>query len=512
VLLCTAAACSDAPTASRAALPAARHDGAAAVTTLRPPTLIPNRIKYRDAGYHPATGRAGSASLYLQALVGRDGKTEMQVATSPWGITDGWAPGAITHLQVKALDSAGKLLATRTHGADLPGGGAATLTYGGMARGTQLRVQGTVRGIDAHRTDVPVVTGTVRLRPNLAVYGVTAPARVREGPWGVPISATVTETNGDVGAMTMCRLYVDGVPRDWAGRIWVDAGDAVTCLFSAVFSSAGKHRVEVRLEDMLPRDDDPADNTASAEVEVEADDELLYSASVYSVAHDNHVFTRSRWTVDNDLDNFGSESGNETRSSNAHQEISFSGWSMKGMSRLPRVEVEEESAGAPVFSIAYDFEITWENYDWTCGQGLDGAIGVFVAVCTSSDAFGGTNLTYGRWSTRVTYHSTDWGRYWDAHTGEDQVYHYNYDDGYEEGLAPAALGSDFTIRVRLVADGTQFSAVATFPLQTEELRFDSPLTCWTESYAWAGATSEYCSLYEDSRKTVFGSKGGRWPF
>ena len=503
-VLLAAAACSDAPTASRAALPAARHDGAAAATTLRRPTLIPNRVKYRDAGYHPATGRAGSATLFMQALVGRDGKTEMQVATNEWGLREGWSPGAITHLQVKALAPDGKLLATRTHGSELPGGGVATLTYGGMTRGTQLQVQGTVRGIDANRTDVPVVTGTVRLRPNLAVRDVVAPERVREGS-AVWISATVAETNGDLGAWSACQLYVDGTPRDWAQGIWVDAGDAVTCLFYTDFSGGGRHQVEVRLGYSSPRDDDPRDNAASTQVEVEGSTELFYFASVSDFRSDQHVLTRSLWSTSDSLGNSsGLETQDESRSSQAQRQVAFYGWTFRAMSALPRVEIEEESAGASVFSAAYHVEPIWVDYGWTCGEGQDGATGVFLAFCSS--AWGGTNVQYARWSTRVTYHSSNYVRFWDSLTGEDLVYHYNYDQESGDGLPLTPLGGDFTIRVRLVADGTQFSAAAAFPLQTEELRFDSPLSCWTESYPyWPGSTGEYCSLYEESRKTVSGS-------
>jgi hypothetical protein len=509
-VLGAAAACADAPTASRAPSPTARHDGAIAATTLHRPTLIANRVKYRDAGYQPATGRDGNASLYVQALAGRDGKTEVKVSTDYWGLVYGWGPGDITQLQVKAFDAGGKLLATRTHAADLPGGGAATLTFPGMARGTRLQVQGAVRGIDPRRTGVPVVTGAVRLRPNLAVRGVVAPARVRAGSQ-VIISATVAETNGDVGAWSSCNLFVDGQRQDWAQWIWVDAGDAVTCMFFTGLTAEGKHRVEVRLGDAQPRDDDPADNSAAAEVEVYTTDELMYSASASQFETDDHTFTSIRWTVADSLGNaWGTEDENDWRMRVASRGTSFYGWSVRGMSRLPAVQIEEESGGTPLHSATYEVEPLWSYDGFSCGYGWDDATGVFLSVCTDTDAPGGTSVSYSRGSTRVTYHSSSFSRYWDGRTGEEQVYHYNYDSESGSAAPLEPWGSDFTLRVRLVDGESQLWAAPTFPLQASEYQYGQPLSCWTWSDWWYNATSEYCYQYDSSFRGTSGTTAN-WP-
>ena len=42
------------------------------------PKLYPNSKKYRDTGAHPATGRSGSASLMVRALLGKDNKTDLE--------------------------------------------------------------------------------------------------------------------------------------------------------------------------------------------------------------------------------------------------------------------------------------------------------------------------------------------------------------------------------------------------------------------------------------------------
>ncbi|HEX6747569.1 MAG TPA: hypothetical protein VF092_09800 [Longimicrobium sp.] len=501
LLLCAAAACGDAPTASRIAQPAPRHDGATA-STLRRPALIANTVRYRDLGHHPATGRSGSVSLAVQALLGHDGSTEMEVRA----FAQDWLQRpVITHLQLKALTPDGRMIGTRVYGPGLTDSSVASPTVGGLARGTQLQVMATVTGADRNRTDVPTITGTVWRRPNLAVRDLSAPARVRQGRSAL-VTATVAETNGDLGAVTSCQLYLDGVAQDWAQGVWVDAGDAVTCLFWPTFRSAGTHRVEVRLGGAWPRDDDPADNSASAEVEVETSNELVYSAVVSGSEGNSYRRSRESWTFG---DSVGSQSGNEygdeTRSVYANRTTSASGYIQKGMSRLPRVEVEEESGGVPVVSGAYELALTYDYGGDLCGYGSDGATGVLVTACTHTGEFPFTNAWYSRMSTNVSYHSVSYMRVWDDRSGNEFVYHFNYDQDFVGGLPLAPLGADYTVRMRLVDGETEFHGAATFPVQVSEFREEWPWTCSTNSYWWAAATMEYCSTSQSWTRNLYGS-------
>lgn len=501
LVLGAAAACADAPTASRATS-APRHDAATAVTTLRRPTLISNHVKYRDAGAHPASGKAGAATLYMQALLGRDGKTEVQVATSELAFRNGWGPGEIAQLQVKALGPDGHPVATRVHTGDLPGGGTATFSYGGMARGTTLRAQAAVRGLDPHRTDVPVATGQVRLRPNLAVKEVTAPERVRVGAV-LTVSATIAETNGDVGEFSDCLLYVDGQQTDGARWIWVDAGDAVTCFFYAGFLPEGRHQLEVRLSSGLPRDDDPADNAASTEVEVYSTDEMFYDVYLNGSETTSRSFSRSTWFS---RDGEGIESSglfeNHGSSDISSWSIAFYGWANRGMSQAPRVEVEEETNGARVFSGVYDMADLLGGS--TCGMGVDPAAGVSVFACTGNDPLGYTMMGYFRSSTRVSYHSHSVSRYFDGYTGEEQVYHDNYDVEDSAGLPLPELGSDYTLRVRVGDGTTQLSATTTFPVSISDYDYVFPWTCTRWEADWATMWSEYCWEREERGRSIFG--------
>ncbi|HEV3050118.1 MAG TPA: hypothetical protein VGX50_07410, partial [Longimicrobium sp.] len=103
-------ACTDVPTAAPARI--AQPDQPARTVSASGATLIPNTIKYRDNGGKPATGRAGSAVLQAFALLGKDGRTELQysaVSADPWQ----WMPGTITRVQVKALDADGTVMFTQ---------------------------------------------------------------------------------------------------------------------------------------------------------------------------------------------------------------------------------------------------------------------------------------------------------------------------------------------------------------------------------------------------------------
>ena len=62
-------------------------------------TTYPNSRKYRDAGFHPATASAGSATISVRSLLGRSGTTDVEVTT---GTFDGGAPtGTLSSVQVK---------------------------------------------------------------------------------------------------------------------------------------------------------------------------------------------------------------------------------------------------------------------------------------------------------------------------------------------------------------------------------------------------------------------------
>jgi len=227
--------------------------------------LVSNRQRYRVKGGGPATGRSGSAEVTARALVGKDGKTVLEMSTG--GLDAALAPrGTFTKAQVKVLDpgNSSRVLATANY-VGLTAG-YFTATYDGLGARFPLQVQANIKGADGSRADIVTVSDRVKRRPDLTVtLGDLGNALVRAP---AEIAASVRELNGDVGAVADCVLIVDGVAVDRAAGIWVDAGDVVSCAFVYVFGTVGAHGVTVRVDGVAPGDWDTANNEASGSIAI----------------------------------------------------------------------------------------------------------------------------------------------------------------------------------------------------------------------------------------------------
>src|SRR5690242_11056908 len=142
----------------------------------------PNSEKYRDSGFHPATGRSGSAIVSMRALIDKSGTTDVAVTTGTFDA--GPAPGTLAKVQVTASSPSGKLVFTDNHN-DLAGGGTASFAYTTLPHGTPLQVQTLVRDIDDSRTDVVSLLDAVHLRPDLVASRLDGPA---QAPIGAPVN------------------------------------------------------------------------------------------------------------------------------------------------------------------------------------------------------------------------------------------------------------------------------------------------------------------------------------
>ena len=250
--------------------------------------------RYRDRGIKPATGRSGSATLGAQMLLNKDGSTDVEVVVRP-GEQLNVTP-IVEHVQLKALTAAGDAAWTRNFGEPAERVWTRRIDAGMYGRRQSFRVQANITGIDPSRTDVVTVTGTVARRPDLAVERIDAPA---EAPANEPvrISATVRERNGDLGATGRCVLYVDGQRADAIGAgatgMWVDAGDAVGCIFTATFDTEGRKQLRVAIENVAPGDDDPTNNEATGAIDVSSGTELAHYAYVWQ--YDSHYSLAEEW-------------------------------------------------------------------------------------------------------------------------------------------------------------------------------------------------------------------------
>jgi hypothetical protein len=68
--------------------------------TLLPQLSHPNSEKYRDAGFHAATSRSGTAVVSTRALLHKAGGTTLDVTT---GTFDATGPGSLVSVQVKGF-------------------------------------------------------------------------------------------------------------------------------------------------------------------------------------------------------------------------------------------------------------------------------------------------------------------------------------------------------------------------------------------------------------------------
>ena len=226
-----------------------------------------------DVGGKPAKGTAGDLTLRSRALLGKDGKTQLEISTAPFD-TAATPPGNISHVHVRAVDPSrpdgddddkdgkdGKELRFRREYNHLKGGGYFTDTYTGLPHGLNLRIEAKARGA-VHRDEVEARwLDSVRYRPDIYVKLVDAPAKARINSV-VTISAVLGEGMGETGADTDCALLVDGTQVD-SGLLWVNAAGAGTCAFLYSFPTAGQHTITVRAQNVRPADYDDSNNALS---------------------------------------------------------------------------------------------------------------------------------------------------------------------------------------------------------------------------------------------------------
>lgn len=322
-----------------------------------PPTTTPNSAKYRDNGIKPATGRSGSASLQVRALIAKDLTTEVEATTGD--LEAGTSRGNIGKTQVKIATNPSALNYN-----NLTGGGYWTATYSGVPHRTSVQVQANVSGIDPRRTDVVTTTTTTALRPDLAVQSLNGPAGGRPQ---VPVTftATVAELNGDVGARADCVLTVNGTTATQYSGIWVDAGGTVSCSFSHTFTDPGTYAIGVSAANVNPGDWDTANNTATTSITIAAPGVEIPNGSL-SAAQANYQV--ANWYRDGWGQVFTSDA------SYNYSTAYLSGWgdSNDGFNNLQRVDVTVSADGVTAHSASLVPNYVWDYDDGYyyahCGQ------------------------------------------------------------------------------------------------------------------------------------------------
>ena len=485
-LVLLAGACADGLTEPRPAADAARAGFSAAAPDR--PALVPSRIKYRDAGARPSTGRSGSSTLTVHALQGRDGTTDLQVDAGT--VNAGQAAPAIARMQVKQFTTTGALIRTLNHN-DPPGGSSASYTYPGLARGAKLQVQANVR--EPRRTAVVTVDGIIRLRPDLRA-ALHAPEEVVAGA-PVNLLATVTEGNGDLGARADCVLYVDGAEADRARGIWVDAGDAVTCAFTHTFAAAGTPQLRVEVTDVQPGDFDPANNAATGTLRVVQPGPGPSDFSYFALAED--ALLEEVQTYHMRLENVSPAQlladSMTYRTTTRIRNAMFNGWMSRGVALpLTRVELLQQTGGATVHAATYT-DVAGHEYPPVespgCVSRWSGR-GMIFYLCTTLE-YQHTSFQYLYYATDVTYVGQSHLHIWYLETGEHYFYNNEWTGGWADGEPLFEIGPDYTFSVKITDGGQTWQAGARVVL--------APDTPWT--WSWYDPTGEYCESFSDPAET-----------
>jgi hypothetical protein len=225
------------------------------------PTLVPNHVKYSDAGKRPAKARSGNASLVAEALIGSNGLTTLDVTA---GITGEPPSGTLARIQIKEFDANGSLARVSNHSA--LNGSTSRFTLAGRAHGDELQIRAVITAVDGS-SEVVTVSETVKYRPDIVVTAMSVEPQSVRGAL-IVIGAQYQEMRGDKGAQMSCVLRVNGVALDRVPEMWVDAGSLVGCQFLYRFPANGVHEVSVSAEGVEPGDYDLSNNTRSAAITI----------------------------------------------------------------------------------------------------------------------------------------------------------------------------------------------------------------------------------------------------
>lgn len=439
----------------------------------------PNTLKYRDTGTKPATGRAGDATIQALALRGKDGATEVSVASN----------GSIDKVQLKFHETT----------TNYPSSGSSFSTrLTGLARGESVDVLANISGADAARTGVVAATPTVKMRPELAMQYVSAPPHALAGT-PVHIAADVGEQWGDTGARTTCVLLRDGVEIDRAQDIWIDANGIVACEFATVFPpGSGTVNLRVSLTGTVPADYDTSNDTSrpfSIKVYDRMEQMEMWHASGVDIESSSHFYFRSAYGENE------SGSTGQTTDTLFHAIFRTTQPNIDTVRASMRVATDDRPI-IDVHDVWFDYQppIDWGWYKQQCALAYLDERDSFIRSCHINSMMDGdlTTFTYSLRSGDVTYLSRGWYAMY-AGGPPAYVWYSNYRDVYGSGYR---LGDTLSFDIQL-SDGTNYwAAHPSMALTTINYNYEAPLTCYGE------APNENCSSSSTSFKRKEGFLSG----
>lgn len=429
------------------------------------PLTYPNSRKYRDAGFHAASASIGSSTISTRSLLGKNGKTDVEVTTGTFD--GGAATGALSSVQVKGYDPRGVQLFTSTNNG--LSGSTATFSYSNLTRGSGVQVKANVRRSGSSTTDVVTVSDVVHLRPDLVGLRIDGPAiALIGGP--VTFHAFVIERLGDVGARASCVLYVDGTAVDRLDGIWVDAGGNVECRMAHAFNNVGNHAIELRVENVNPGDYDDTNNSATASIQIVQPAEFRgLQLSANEVVDDSWTrFLYTNTTPDGIVETWDQTVSSQGRSQN--------GLMMGLIDRtltFPVTMHGEMSTNGTTFTaldvtIATSEPAYWYPPEWGASCGISVGTSSVVDVCTfESGVLGGFSTIQYSWTgADVHYHSEAYVTYWDPTCANNLCERYVVNDG-SDSRPLTTFGQDFSARLSVQggADAVPTTGMATITFE-----------------------------------------------
>ena len=437
IALFAVAACSDQPLAPTRLGPTAPTRSAS--PNDRPSFIHDNSVKYQDAGSHPTTGHAGSASIMSRALLAKDGSTLVESTTG--ALDAGSPPGSISKVQAKLVHGTSE--STNNYNG-LSAGGYWAQTYTALGHHDLVDLHTNVRGIDGNRTDVVFTEDTIKLRPDLKASDLAAPQRAYVNTI-VNIEATITEINHEVGARASCVLSVDGSPVDHAEAIWVDAGDAVTCAFLHVFPTVGTKAITVSATDVVPGDWDTGNNSAGGSIEIVTPEIRLSWSMVFSGWSGNQTARFDDVYGGREYYNYTTQDRSLRVSGNVRDATHFGpGMTFTAVLTSDATTIGTARAGVSSSSPSYGYD---------CRFGRDGATNTNFSACHYP--WGQTVVVASNYSTHTVYYGYNY-QWWGG---------YSYSEDFTRGFGPYVVGSTIGFDVTATdGNGTAWRAQASTPI------------------------------------------------
>jgi hypothetical protein len=437
------------------------------------PLTYPNSRKYRDKGFHPATASAGSSTISTRALLGKSGRTDVEVTT---GTFDGGATtGSLSSVQVKGYDPKGVQLFTSTNNG--LSGSSASFPYTNLTRGSGVQVKANVRGVNSTKTDVVSVSDVVHFRPDLVAVRVGGPASALVG-WPVIFNAFAIERNGDVGARASCVLYVDGIAVDRSDGLWVDAGGTVDCAMAHAFSTAGTHALELRVENVNPGDFDDSNNRATASIQIVQPTEFTaFSINAQSLVDNSSTRSISTLTTIDGIE----ETWDQTVSWHGPNQYADLTGVVNRTLTFPVATHGAMSTNGMTVSAFDETVLTSEPAYWyppelgaSCGTVMGPNTALYVCTFANAPLAGYSTVQYDWWTADVQYHSNAFVTYYDPTCANNLCERYVVSDVNQVIGSMVSFGPDFSGRLSVQGAGDEVptAGMATAPMLPFSLDYD----------------------------------------